>query len=205
MNEPAQGASVQVVLASSSPRRSELLSKLGIEFEIRSADIDETPFPGELPEALLVRLATQKAKAVSALLEGPAVVLGADTIVVCDEKILGKPADESDAREMLRLLSDRTHAASTGIAVIGVDGQVTTAMSTTLVTMHKISESDIDWYLATGEPFDKAGSYALQGHGGLFVSAINGNMHNVIGLPLDATRQLLVAAGVSIAGSGSGQ
>lgn len=187
------------MLASGSPRRSELLAKLGVGFQVRSAEIDETPRLGESPEGLLRRLAEEKARSVWASLDQPAVVLGADTIVVLDGEILGKPTDADDARAMLRRLSGQTHEASTGVAVVGLDGVAAIELSKTIVTMHPISESDIDWYLATGEPFDKAGSYALQGHGGLFVSKIDGNMAAVVGLPLDITRRLLANAGIPLA------
>ncbi len=199
MFEPAGGNQISLVLASGSPRRSELLAKLGVIFEVRSADIDETPLTRELPDALLRRLAEQKARAVWAALDTPAVVLGADTIVVLDGAILGKPIDATDARQMLRSLSGRSHEASTGVAVVGADGVAMVEVSTTIVTMHTICEADIDWYLATGEPFDKAGSYALQGHGGVFVEKIDGNMASVIGLPLDVTRRLLAGAGIWLA------
>lgn len=199
MFEPTGGTRTSLVLASSSPRRSDLLAKLGVSFEVRSADIDETPIAGESPDALLRRLAEQKARAVWASLDVPCVVLGADTIVVLDGEILGKPIDATEARQMLRSLSGRSHEASTGVAVVDVDGVVAIDVSTTIVTMHPISESDIDWYLATDEPFDKAGSYALQGHGGVFVEKIDGNMASVIGLPLDITRRLLDAVGIPLA------
>ncbi len=202
MFEPAGGTRTPLVLASGSPRRSDLLAKLGVSFEVRSADIDETPIAGESPDALLRRLAEQKARAVWAALDVPCVVLGADTIVVLDGEILGKPTDASEARQMLRSLSGRSHEASTGVAVVDVDGVAAVEVSTTVVTMHPISESDIDWYLATGEPFDKAGSYALQGHGGVFVEKIDGNMASVIGLPLDITRRMLEAVGISLANPG---
>ncbi|MEZ5340431.1 MAG: Maf family protein [Acidimicrobiales bacterium] len=199
MSDPAEPTRPPLVLASSSPRRVELLALLGLEFEARSADIDETPLANEGPEALLLRLAEQKATTVAALIDHPAIVIGADTIVVCDGEILGKPVDDADASAMLRRLSGRAHTASTGVAVVGIDGTVCAEVATTRVVMHEISEADIAWYLSTGEPFDKAGSYALQGHGGLFVASIEGSMHNVVGLPLDVTRRLLANAGVSLA------
>ncbi len=200
-----------MLLASASPRRHDLLARLGLAFEVRSADVDETPWPGEPPLAYVERLATAKAEAVVAAAPEPDVVaIGADTAVVVDGHLLGKPIDDADAARMLRLLSGRTHEVLTGVAVAvrtaGSAGEVDgTAMAparsvhvdvaSTAVTFAPLSDDEVAWYVASGEPADKAGAYALQGRGAVFVTSISGSPDNVIGLPLALTRRLLEAAG----------
>lgn len=185
-----------LVLASASPRRRELLGRLGLTPVIRPADLDESPLPSEAPDALVLRSATAKAAA-SAATGDPGVdevVLAADTEVVLDGRALGKPADATDATAMLRSLAGRTHAVVTGLAARrGTD--VVTARVTTEVTFRALSPEDIAWYVATGEPDDKAGAYAIQGSGAVLVDRINGSDTNVIGLPLPATVALLRAVG----------
>lgn len=184
----------RLVLASGSPRRQELLAGLGVAFTVRVADVDETPLPGEAVEPLVVRLAREKAAAVA---EPGAVVLAADTMVSCEGRLLGKPVDAADATAMLRALSGRTHEVTTGVAVLA-EREATTAV-VSRVTFVDLSDEDIAWYLATGEPFDKAGAYGLQGIGARFVRSIDGSPTNVIGLPLAETVEALAAAGHPLA------
>jgi septum formation protein len=200
-----------LVLASASPRRHELLRNAGIPFTVQPADIDETPLPGELPLECAQRLAREKALSVSRT-RPQNLVLGADTIVVIDEAILGKPVDADDAVRMLRLLSGRAHRVITGVCLAGtvpsVQGQVIgeaeptesrprsyeilrtenrelrTASETTLVTMSELSEDEIREYVATGEPMDKAGAYAIQGMASRWIPRIEGDYSNVVGLPV---------------------
>jgi septum formation protein len=185
-----------LVLASGSPRRHELLALLGCQFDVVVADVDETPRPGETAIQLVARLAQEKAVAVAAT-HDDAVVIGADTAVEVDGEIFGKPVDDVHARRMLRALSGRTHAVHTAVAV-AADGAVVTATTTSDVTFAALSEADIEWYLATGEPFDKAGAYALQGAGGVFVTTVSGSVSGVLGLPLHETAVLLGNWGRSV-------
>jgi septum formation protein len=171
-----------LVLASASPRRRDLLQLLGLRFEVRPAEADETPRPDEAPAALVRRLATAKAAAVVSG-TGDEVVIAADTVVEVDGATLGKPADPDDAAAMLRRLSGRTHRVLTGLAVRHGAGAAT-AVVVTAVSFTALTEADIAWYVATGEPLDKAGAYAIQGAGGVFVERIDGSYHNVVGLPL---------------------
>jgi septum formation protein len=180
-----------LVLASASPRRQELLRNAGISFAVQPADIDETPLAGEPARDCAERLAREKALAVSRL-RPQDLVLGADTIVVVDEKILGKPADAADAARMLRLLSGRAHRVITGVCLVEAvaSGQVPgageerTASETTLVTMNELSDEEIRDYVATGEPMDKAGAYAIQGMASRWIPRIEGDYTNVVGLPI---------------------
>lgn len=183
---------MRLVLASGSPRRRELLQVLGIPFEARAPDVDERPRPGEDPRDLVVRLATEKAATAAA--EG-AVTVGADTEVVLDGATLGKPSDTEDAARLLGTVAGRTHTVLTGIAV-GAGGSLLSRVVASRVTIRPMTEREIRWYAATGEPLDKAGAYALQGIGGAFVERIDGSHSNVIGLPLVETVELLRAAGV---------
>lgn len=172
------------VLASGSPRRRELLEdRLGIDVVVRPVDIDESPAEGESGLALVRRLAREKARAVA--VEPTDVVLAADTVVVRDGVVLGKPTDPDDARAMLASLSDRAHDAITGVCLRRGDAEVVTSVTTT-VTVRELSAAWIDWYVDTGEPMDKAGAYGIQGRAGLFVTHVDGSDTNVIGLPLGA-------------------
>lgn len=184
----------RLVLASASPRRQELLAGLGVAFTVRVADVDETPRPGEAVEPLVLRLAREKATAVA---EPGDVVIAADTMVSCDGRLLGKPVDEDEAASMLRTLSGRTHEVTTGVVVVA-EREATTAV-VSRVTFVDLRDEDIAWYLATGEPFDKAGAYGLQGIGARFVRSIDGSPTNVIGLPLAETVEALAAAGHPLA------
>jgi septum formation protein len=191
----------RLVLASASPRRRELLGQLGITFEVSAADIDETPRPGEAAGAYVLRLAREKALAV-ALRHPDAWVLAADTTVALDDALLGKPRDADEARDMLGRLSGRTHEVHTGVALTGPGAEHATQVSTR-VTFRALSPGEIAWYAGTGEPLDKAGSYAMQGKGGFLVAAVEGSPTNVIGLPLGETLELLARAGVALPWSAS--
>lgn len=184
----------RLVLASASPRRRELLERLGATIEVRPADVDETPADREASDNYVRRLALAKLAAVV----GPAEVgVAADTIVVLDDQLLGKPADRDGARSMLRRLAGRAHHVVSGVAVHGPGG-TKVATSTTTVVFTPIDDRTLDWYVATDEPYDKAGGYAIQGRGGLFVERIDGSFDNVIGLPMALTRSLLDAVGVDL-------
>jgi septum formation protein len=178
-----------IVLASSSPRRRELLALLGVEFEVVAPDVDETPRAGESAAELVARLAVDKARQIAAV-RPDAIVVGADTAIDLDGEILGKPADAAEARRMLLALSGRTHAVHTGVAVVG-GGEQRTAITSTDVTFARLTSADVERYLATGEPFDKAGGYALQGAGGRLVVGVAGSVSGVLGLPLHETARLL--------------
>jgi septum formation protein len=173
-----------LILASASPRRAEILRAAGWRFEIAAADIDETPRADETPSQYVERLARAKAEAVAQnIAEG--LVLGADTSVVIDAQILGKPTDEADARRMLCLLNNRWHEVLTGVALIDAAAKLArVAHETTRVKFAEMSADEIAWYAATDEPADKAGAYAVQGRAALFIEAIDGDYWNVVGLPL---------------------
>jgi septum formation protein len=173
------------VLASGSPRRRELLAQLGLSFTVVAPDVDETPLPGEGPIDLVRRLAAAKAVAV----DGDP-VLGADTVVDVDGEVFGKPADAADARRMLRRLSGRAHRVHTGVAV-RTGELVDVEVVTTIVTFVPLRPAVVDWYIGTGEPLDKAGAYAVQGVGGVFVERIRGSVSNVVGLPLTTVARML--------------
>ncbi len=175
-------ATPRVVLASQSPRRRELLTQVGIVHEVRPADIDETPLPEELPDAHTVRLATDKATLI-ARQEPGALVVGSDTVVVIDGDILGKPRDADDAKTMLRRLSGRSHAVHTAVAVVQ-DDNVETAIEVVNVRFRELTDTEIEDYVATGEPMDKAGAYGIQGYGAAIVEYIDGDYFAVMGLPL---------------------
>ncbi|HET6178702.1 MAG TPA: Maf family protein [Candidatus Sulfotelmatobacter sp.] len=185
------------VLASASPRRQELLRHAGISFTVQPADIDESPLTGEAPADCAKRLAREKALAVWQM-RTQDIVLGADTIVVVDEFILGKPVDAGDAARMLRLLSGRAHRVITGVCLAEPsDGQlqvapkVNTTSETTLVTMNDLSDAEICDYVATGEPMDKAGAYAIQGMASRWIPRIEGDYSNVVGLPVALVYRML--------------
>ncbi|HZW79073.1 MAG TPA: Maf family protein [Candidatus Deferrimicrobiaceae bacterium] len=173
-----------LILASASPRRQELLRNAAIPFAVQPADINETPLPGEKPRDCAERLAREKALTISR--QRPQdYVLGADTIVVIDENILGKPRDAADATRMLRLLSGRTHEVITGVCLVSpTAGDGEQASETTRVTMCEIHDGEIRDYIATGEPMDKAGAYAIQGIASRWIPRIEGDYSNVVGLPV---------------------
>ena len=178
-----------LVLASASPRRQELLRNAGIPFEVQAAHILEDPLPVEQAKDCAERLAREKALAV-AKGRPQDVVLGADTVVVVDGQILGKPVDAADAARMLRMLSGREHQVITGICVVA-NGQSSVANETTAVTMSEISENEIADYVATGEPMDKAGAYAIQGVASRWIPRIEGDYSNVVGLPVALVWRML--------------
>lgn len=190
-------ADAPIVLASASPRRAELLRAAGIEYRVAPADVDERVWPGEMPEPYVRRVAEAKAAAVAARGAGP-VVLAADTVVVVDTEILGKPVDAADASRMLRLLSGRTHEVLTAVCVWRSEAACLAGkprrvvhVERTAVTMAPLLESEIAWYVGSGEPMDKAGGYAIQGLASRFVIRIEGSYANVVGLPVSTVYRLL--------------
>jgi septum formation protein len=185
-----------LVLASASPRRQELLRNAGIEFVVHPANVPEIPRDGEAPRAFGERMAREKALAVFAQRPND-LILGADTIVVVDDEILGKPCDAADAARMLRLLSGRKHEVMTGVCVAGPKLKTEiTGYEATVVVMNVLSEDDIRSYVASGEPMDKAGAYAIQGRASRWISRIEGDYFNVVGLPVALVwRMLREAAG----------
>jgi septum formation protein len=180
------------VLASGSPRRKELLGQLGLEFTVDPADLDEAVRAGEAPAAYVERLAREKAASVAARHPGQ-IVLAADTTVALDGEILGKPADEAQARAMLSRLSGRQHSVFTGVATPS-----SAVVVESRVRFRPLTPKEIAWYVATGEPMDKAGAYAIQGRAGAFIVALEGSPTNVIGLPLPQTLELLAGAGLAL-------
>ena len=177
---------VRLVLASASPRRAELLKAAGILFDVMPADVDETLDVEESPDGYVRRIAQTKAEVIAARITGRP-VLAADTVVLVDNTILGKPADPADARRMLRLLSGRGHMVLTGVCLINphaASGRVQTSTTRTTVEFAGLTDAEIDWYVASAEPMDKAGAYAIQGLGSRFVTAIEGSYSNVVGLPV---------------------
>jgi septum formation protein len=188
-----------LILASASPRRHELLTQAGLTFTAEAADLNEDLLPNEAAAAYVQRLAEEKAQAVwnahraSDTAEDPLVVLGADTCVVVEGQILGKPTDSADARRMLELLSGRTHAVLTGIAAITAKKTVRD-LDITQVTFNVITDSEIGRYIASGEPLDKAGAYAIQGYAARWIPRIEGCYFNVVGLPIARTITLLAQA-----------
>ena len=178
---------MKLILASSSSRRAELLRDAGIAFEVNAPHVDEARHPDETAEKMVARLAEAKARVVAELVgEGkPAIIIGADTAVELDGEIFGKPRDAADAREMLSYLSGRTHFVLTGICVLRLpDGATRSAVERTAVTFAPLDPSEIEAYVTSGEPFDKAGGYAIQGRAGRYIPRIEGCYFNVVGLPL---------------------
>ena len=176
---------MKLILASASARRAEILHDAGFSFVVLSSAIDETPMAGESPVELVQRLADAKAELVAARAVGPAIIIAADTEVVLDGHVLGKPRTSEDARQMLTKLSGRTHSVLTGVTLVRLpDAERRSFVETTNVNFVPISDQEITHYLATGEPFDKAGSYAIQGRAGRYVPRIEGCYFNIVGLPL---------------------
>ncbi len=190
-----------LILASASPRRRDLLIAAGIEFEVQTADLNEAPRLGEEPLELASRLAREKALSVARTRTGPdpRVVLGADTIVVLDNRVFGKPRDPAHARQLLRHLLGRTHSVITAIAVTRSDRQAVREVQVeSRVSMRTAADAEIEAYVATGEPLDKAGAYAVQGVGRRFIERVEGSETNVIGLPIDETLALLRVEGIGV-------
>jgi len=182
-------------LASQSPRRQDILRSLGLSFTAAGVDVDEQRRNGELPEAMALRLS--RTKAMAAGVDHSRIVIGADTVVVLQNDIFGKPKDRDECLEMLASLSGRTHRVVTGVAVLASE-EVRTVVSTTEVKFREISPDEALAYWHSGEPCDKAGAYAIQGRGGIFVEAISGSYSGVVGLPVFETSKLLREAGLRV-------
>lgn len=181
---------MKIILASASPRRRELIKNLGIEYEVRTADCEEETVPGEHPKDTVIRLSRTKALWVAERETAPAIVIGADTVVAIDDEILGKPANRNEAAKMLRELSGRTHRVYTGMTV--TDGNKTVSEYVrTDVKFYELSDKQIESYVSTGEPMDKAGAYGIQEYGSLLVKSISGDYFNVVGLPVSRLRRVL--------------
>lgn len=188
-----------IVLASASPRRQQLLEQIGLRFRVAPVPIDESPREGESPRALVSRLALDKARAAWQRAGSGALALGADTLVVLGDMVFGKPRDAEDARRMLTMLSGRTHRVLSAVALVGA-GVGLVRISESAVTFITLTEAQIRAYWASGEPADKAGAYAIQGLGAVFVERLVGSYSGVMGLPLHETAQLLSEVGVEIPG-----
>jgi nucleoside triphosphate pyrophosphatase len=189
---------MKLILASSSPRRAQILHDAGFTFSVISSAVDETPFPEETARDHVSRLAAAKAELVAARAVGPAIVIAADTVVALDERILGKPRSEADARQMLEMLSGRTHNVLTGVTMIRLpDAERIEFVESTLVHFAALPEEEITRYLATEEPQDKAGAYGIQGRAGRYIPRIEGCYFNVVGLPLARVQAALNALGWS--------
>jgi len=183
-----------LILASASPRRRDLLTKAGYSFRVISPDVDESVIKGEDPKAYVARLALAKGKAVVA--QSEEIVLAADTTVVLDGEIIGKPADNIEAKSILRKLSNRTHQVHTGFALISGSEEFCQVV-TTAVTFKLLSDAEIETFLKSGEALDKAGAYSAQGGGSIFISKFEGSFTNVVGLPIDEVVQALTDLGIA--------
>lgn len=187
----------RIILASASPRRAELLRQIGVKFELAPSEVEERPHPDETPSDYITRIARAKVIAVARRLEA-GLVIGADTVVVLDGRLIGKPEDEADAQRLLRQLSGKWHAVMTGVALYDVETRHEVAdYDKTLVKFAQLTDREIEWYVNTGEPMDKAGAYGIQGLGGLFVDEIAGNYYNVVGLPIPLVYRLARRLGYS--------
>lgn len=187
---------VRIILASASPRRKELLDRIKVSYTVYPVDIDETPLLNEAPLAYVQRLAAEKSAACAAALNTDMPVLAADTAVVLGDLIMGKPKDQADALTMLTQLSGRSHLVYSAVSLRGREHNL--AVSITEVTFRRLTEREILAYWQSGEPVDKAGSYAIQGRGGLFVESIKGSFSGVVGLPLFETAELLSQQGIDL-------
>jgi septum formation protein len=187
----------RVILASASPRRAEILATIGINFDIMPSHVDERPLSNEAPADYIIRVARAKTIAAARTLES-GLVIGADTVVVLEGRLLGKPMDDADAAQMLRSLAGRWHAVMTGVALYDVaNRRELVDYEKTLVRFAPLTDREIDWYLATGEHRDKAGAYGIQGKAGLFAEEVAGNYFNVVGLPLPLIYRLAMRLGYS--------
>ena len=187
---------MKLILASASPRRAEILRDAGYPFTVLSSAIDETPYPEESPEDLVLRLAQTKADLAAARSVGPAILIAADTEVVLDGQIFGKPRSSEDARGMLEKLSGRTHTVLTGVALVRLpDDERRSFVESTRVEFASLSEEEITRYLSTGEPYDKAGGYAIQGYAARYIPRVEGCYFNVVGLPLARLQHALTELG----------
>jgi septum formation protein len=187
---------MRLILASASPRRAQLLSDAGIAFDVVPAEIDETPFDGEAPGEYVVRVARDKARHVASKRDDrQAPILAADTVVVSDGRLFGKPSSAADAREMLKALSGAVHEVQTGVVLL-TGGREFADVVSTRVHVVVLSDREIDWYLGTAEPEGKAGAYAIQGKASRFIDWIDGSWSNVVGLPVATVYQFLKQSGV---------
>ena len=185
---------MQIVLASASPRRAELLASAGFSFTVQPAEVDETPLAGEAPAAYVRRVAAAKAQAVATACGNSSVVLAADTTVVAAGQMLGKPCGAEEATRMLKLLAGAVHEVLTGVTVVGPDRREDEVVSTR-VRLLPLSADEIAWYVKSGEPEGKAGAYAIQGRAARFIDWIEGSWSNVVGLPVATVYQMLKRAG----------
>jgi septum formation protein len=183
----------RIILASASPRRAELLRAAGIDFDVMPAKVDESVHASETPNAYVRRVAEAKVRALAGRAEGR-IVLAADTTVVIEGEMLGKPVDDQDAKRMLRLLSGRCHEVITGVTVLA-ESEMMTRVASTSVEFAELTDDEINAYVATGEPRDKAGAYAIQGYASRFVTSIDGSYSNVVGLPVALAIEMFKAAG----------
>lgn len=190
---------MSIILASKSPRRQELLKLLGLEFTVHTADIDEHMDPSLPPEQEVARVSAEKARAVAKDCAEEDIIISADTIVVIDGQILGKPKSEADAIRMLNLLSGRRHEVMTGLTILS-GGQSQTRVVRTGIEFRRLTDREIDAYVATGEPMDKAGAYGIQGRASIFVSHLDGDYFCVMGLPVCTLTQMLRERGVTVLG-----
>lgn len=190
---------MNLILASQSPRRQQLLQQMGLTFTVKVADIDETMDPSQPPEKQVAEVSARKAAAIAAVSDPEDVIIAADTIVVVDNTILGKPQNEDDARAMLRMLSGRSHRVMTGITVCRGDDTVSHT-EITEIRFRRLSDKEIEAYVASGDPMDKAGSYGIQNAAAVFVSGLRGDYFNVMGLPLCSLTVLLRRFGVTVLG-----
>lgn len=189
---------MKLILASASPRRAEILRSAAIPFTVLSSAVDETPVPGEPPHVYVQRMADAKAELVAARAVGPAIVIAADTVVTLDGRIIGKPHSTEDARQLLQKLSGRTHSVLTGVTLIRLpDAERRAFVETTHVHFSVLTPEEITRYLATEEPYDKAGAYAIQGQAGRYIPRIEGCYFNVVGLPLARLTETLAELGWS--------
>ena len=186
-----------IILASKSPRRQELLGRLGLDFTVMTESIDETMDPALPLEREILRVSEAKARAVQGLARPEDLIISADTVVCIDGKRLGKPADEEDAKRMLRMLSGRAHTVVSGLCLLRGERCETAAVSTG-IHFRPLSDREIDAYVASGEPMDKAGAYGIQGLAAIFVDKLDGDYYNVMGLPLCALAELLKSFGVNV-------
>jgi septum formation protein len=193
---PVSSTPVRLILASASPRRAELLTAAGFDFQVVPADVDETPWPGEAPRIYALRVARAKANEIAARLTSDDVVLAADTVVVVDDRLMGKPVDAGDAASMLRALSGRVHEVHTAVVLGGaIDRE---DVVTTTVRFNALTDAEIEWYVATGEAEGKAGAYGIQGRAARFIEGIEGSWSNVVGLPIATVYRLLSEAGAGV-------
>lgn len=192
---------VNIILASKSPRRQELLNMLGLNFTQISAEIDEIILPEELPNQAVQRIAVEKAKKVAEQVTNDSIIISADTIVVCNGIILGKPSNKEEAYKFLNLLSGKSHEVMTGVAINNTKtNNIEANVETTLVHFRSLTSIEINHYIATNEPFDKAGGYGIQGKGALLVEKISGCYFNVVGLPITTLYLMLKRQGVDLLG-----